>query len=510
MRHVITVLLVTMFLSSILHPGQEKVRNYLTTGNWYPGDKQQLDKLLDSCFKASPAATKEIEGRIVGLIAPHAAFVFSGRCAAAAYSPLSKQKGIRRVILLGVSHHGGFYGACVADFTHFSTPLGRLPVDSEAIRLLAVKKHFIRDDDIMQQEHSLENQLPFLQKALAGQDFKIVPILFGGLKIEDFTTMADAIRPLADVNTLVVASTDLTHYGAGFGYEPFQTDIAANLTRLDQGLLDCVRKLDLPAYIDYFKKTGITACGFVPVGVLMALLSARGDCRVQLCDYYKSGDLNNDYSTSVSYASLLFTRSAIAAAVPAAQGFTLSRDEKKTLLKIARDSLQGYLTSGKDLEPDPNTYLLTGNLQKKLGVFVTLRENGELRGCIGTIIGIDTLCRSVAENAVSSAVRDPRFPAVTAAELQKIDIEISVLTPLARIPDYRRIRLGTDGVIIRDGHFQAVFLPQVATETGWNLEQFLTNLCRKAGLAGSAFQESKTMEFHVFQAIVFDEKQLLK
>ena len=147
-------------------------------------------------------------------------------------------------------------------------------------------------------------------------------------------------------------------------------------------------------------------------------------------------------------------------------------------------------------------------LVQKLGVFVTLRKDGDLRGCIGSIVGVEPLFRGVAANAVHAAVDDPRFPALTPGELPGVEIEISVMTPLQPLADYREIRLGTDGVVIRDGAAQAVFLPQVARETGWGLDDFLGNLCRKAGLERDAYRRSPSMRFAVFQAQVFGEKGL--
>jgi AmmeMemoRadiSam system protein A len=138
-------------------------------------------------------------------------------------------------------------------------------------------------------------------------------------------------------------------------------------------------------------------------------------------------------------------------------------------------------------------------------VFVTLRRHGRLRGCIGNVLGTEPLYRGVSSNALHAAFADPRFPALGRDELGDIEIEISVMTPLRRAADHRAIRLGRDGVLIRDGNAQALFLPQVASETGWTLDEFLEQLCLKAGLPRSAWRTSRSMQFHVFQAQVFHE-----
>ena len=280
--------------------------------------------MLDGFFDALPPPGKGGDP-VRGIIAPHAGFEYSGRCAARAYRALSPAQGIRRVILLGASHRSGFYGACVADYGAWPRRWARSPVDTEICRALAGKKFFKSDRDTMRYEHSLENQLPFLQQALGGGDYKIVPIIFGALNKKDFAAMAAAIAPYVDDHTLVVASSDLTHYGESFSYTPFRRDLAANLDKLDKGFIDPVLRLDFDRYFAYHEKTGITACGFVPIGVMIRLFEKKNFSST-LADYYKSGDLNGDYSTSVSYASLVFTAAGDAASDPDRPGPRANRN----------------------------------------------------------------------------------------------------------------------------------------------------------------------------------------
>ena len=286
--------------------------------------------------------------------------------------------------------------------------------------------------------------------------------------------------------------------------------------------------MDFDGYWDYEQKTGITACGFAPMGVLINIFN-DGNHKGTLIDYYTSSDLGGDYSTSVSYASIIITRSSKAAPAPKKtqtpvkkkeSGHSgevekdnpagLSLEEQKTLIRIARDTLKSYIGEGKLPEIDDQKYKITENLKKKMGVFVTLKKDGKLRGCIGYLTGLKPLYLGVQDNAVSAAVRDRRFRPLAKEELEKIEVEISVMTPLQKIDDYKKIRLGTDGVILKLGRLQAVYLPQVATETGWNLDEFLSNLCKKAMLPPSTYRESKAVEFYIFQAQVFSEKELFE
>ena len=498
-RRILFLLLLLPWLAS---PADD-VRPYLQTGPWYPSDPAQLRQMLDGFFDSLPLPDK---GALVrGIIAPHAGFSYSGRCAAKAYRSLAPGQGIGRVILMGASHRRGFHGACVSDYGAWSTPLGTVAVDTDICRALAGNKLFQSDRGTMRLEHSLENQLPFLQKALGSSGYRLVPILFGSLDKSDFAAMAAAIAPFVDRRTLIVASSDLTHYGEDFNYTPFRRDLAANLEKLDKGFIDPILRLDFDRLHAYHETTGITACGFVPIGVMIHLLR-KGECRPVLADYSRSGDLTGDYSTSVSYAALVFWEGGTDSAGPGG----LERGEKKLLLELARSTLQGYFQEGRPPGKSEGEFASHPRLKEKLGVFVTLRKRGELRGCIGSIVGVEPLYRGVEANAIHAAVDDPRFLPLTKKELGEVEIEISVMTPLQPAAGYRSIRLGTDGVIIRDGRAQAVFLPQVATETGWTLDEFLGQLCLKAGLVRDAYRSSPTMTFHVFQAQVFSEEEFAR
>jgi AmmeMemoRadiSam system protein A len=182
----------------------------------------------------------------------------------------------------------------------------------------------------------------------------------------------------------------------------------------------------------------------------------------------------------------------------------LNKEQRKRLLDIARKSIETYLESGKKLEvkeQDPA-------LLKEMGAFVTLHKRGELRGCIGNLIGQEPLYLTIRDMAIEAAVSDPRFSPVQLTELAKIEIEISVLSPMQRINNPEEIQLGVHGVLIKRGFRSGVFLPQVATETGWSKEEFMSNLCaHKAGLSPDAWKDKST-EIYIFTAEVFSEKEI--
>lgn len=183
------------------------------------------------------------------------------------------------------------------------------------------------------------------------------------------------------------------------------------------------------------------------------------------------------------------------------QEVMLKSAQKKRLLEIARKTIEEYLSSGRRRDFQEEDV----RLKEISGAFVTLHKHKELRGCIGNIIGQKPLFETVRDMAIESAATDPRFSPVTKEELKEIEIEISVLSPLKKIAHIDEFQLGTHGVLVRRGFAQGVFLPQVADETGWNKEEFLSYLCaHKAGLSSDAWKDPAT-EIFIFSAQVFSE-----
>lgn len=180
----------------------------------------------------------------------------------------------------------------------------------------------------------------------------------------------------------------------------------------------------------------------------------------------------------------------------------LTSGERSELLRIARTAIKEKL-EGRTWNPDEPP---TPRLAQKQGAFVTLHEQGFLRGCIGYIVGVKPLYLTVADMARQAAFADPRFRPLTPAEYPKIDIEITVLSPLRKISNPADVRVGKHGLLVRRGPYQGVLLPQVAVEEGWDRETFLAHTCRKAGLPPSSWKEEQT-ELFVFTGEVFGEKE---
>lgn len=516
-------------------------------GSWYPADPSRLSASVDAHIAQGRPLAEVARRPPVALIAPHAGHEWSGDAAGHVYRLIEGAAGaaIRRVILLGPSHYAGFRGASILPVNAFATPLGDVVLDGAVVEALQASPDFVAAESAQLREHCLEIQLPFLQRVLR-HPFRLVPILVSHTDAAGWQRIAAAIAPFVDESTLLVISSDFTHFGSRFGYTPFRSDLDLNLRRLDKGALVPILALDPTALARYGESTEITVCGLFPIGILLETLHRPelqqrwgGAPQGRVLEYYRSADRVGDFDGSVSYAAVAFFRPgdllpgptfperlravqvkgeealsesratrpvpADGAALGEAAPLDFSPDEKRFLLSVARRALREVLAEGST--PKVTTFP-TGVSGEKMrapcGVFVTLTEEGELRGCIGSIVATEPLVQNVVSNAVNAALQDPRFPPVTRAELDRIEIEISVLTPLQPVPGPEAIVVGRHGVVLAQGGRRAVFLPQVAPEQGWDRDTMLDHLAVKAGLSRDAWRSGAT--FQVFEARVFSEE----
>jgi len=507
------------------------VRPSVLAGSWYEADPERLAALVDR-YLAEAGEPPASSGAVVGLVAPHAGYVYSGRCAAHAYRTVAG-RAIRRVILLGPSHTTRCRGLVLPRADYFATPLGRVEVDQAAGRFLVDQGGlFSQEEAAHAEEHSLEIQLPFLQRTLE-PGFKILPLVVGELGDADYARAAAALRPLCDQETLVVISTDFTHYGASFGYQPFTDRVAENLARLDGDAVEQILELDLQGFLAYQRKTGATICGFRPLGIMISRFGTnwdRGEVAVDNLHYTTSASGTGDWSHVVSYQALAVrstppdsdagdTPEGTAGetdpveAVPVAGGNEaeevagvagLTPSQQDLLLGLARETLRMHTLEGRR-PPAERGAGLPAILFEQRGAFVTLHKKGRLRGCIGYIQARKPLWETVVDNTINAASSDHRFPPVSREELPQLDIEISVLSPLEKLSGPEAVEVGLHGLYIVSGFSSGLLLPQVPTEQGWDRETFLENLCLKAGLERDAYLRGA--ELYGFTAQVFGEKK---
>jgi len=502
------------------------VRPGVLAGTWYDADPDRLratvDRFLQEAGDVSPSA-----GEVVGLVVPHAGYVYSGQCAAHGYCTVAGRS-FRRVILLGPSHTTGCRGLVMPEADAFETPLGRLSVDQAACRFLEGQVLFSRGALPHEREHALEIQLPFLQRVLE-PGFMILPLVVGHLSGDDYARAAEALRPLCDQETLVVVSSDFTHYGASFDYLPFTDDVQQNLEKLDGGAVERILDLDLDGFLAYQHDTGATICGFRPIGVLISIFGDgwdRGTVAVDNLHYTTSGHSTGDWRHVVSYQALA-VRSDTANAPPAREGETaadgespdmkaapsvapaeerssdLTREEQDLLLGLARETLRLHVLE--ERRPTAGRgEMLPPVLSEHRGAFVTLHKGGRLRGCIGYIQARKPLWETVVDNTINAASGDPRFSPVEARDLTDLHIEISVLSPLEKLDGPDQVEVGRHGLYIVKGFSSGLLLPQVPEEQGWDRQTYLENLCLKAGLDRQDYRRGA--ELYGFTAQVFGEQ----
>ena len=484
----------TVFTLSF-NPGfcADELKRPNVAGTFYPATPGILWDMIDGFInEASPAVPAK---PVFALISPHAGYGFSGRAAAYGYK-LVKNKPYQTVIVIGTSHHYGFNGVSVYPKGKFRTPLGDIEIDSVFTRRLLGKDAAITFvPEAFSREHSVEVQLPFLQKVLA--NFKIVPLVTGDCSLETCKKLAsllkDAIGGRTDI--LVVASTDMYH---GYDFD--------EANAVDARTLAYLKKMDAEGLYYGLREGKLQLCGGFGVVATLLLAKDMGHDALSVLTHTNSAEVTGQKvrgAWTVGYASCAIDNPHEKSLEEQGEKNMLNKAQRKRLLEIARSSIEAYLKTGKKLDIKETDEILL----KHMGAFVTLQEHAQLRGCIGNMVGTQPLYLTIRDMAVEAAVGDPRFAPVALPEVKGLEIEISVLSPMEKVDSADKIILGTHGVLIRRGFRSGVFLPQVATETGWSKEEFLSNLCaHKAGLPADAWKDKST-EIYIYTAEVFSEKE---
>ncbi|MES2047380.1 MAG: AmmeMemoRadiSam system protein B [Pseudomonadota bacterium] len=437
------------------------IRPAAVAGSFYPADPLTLRHELRRCL-AGNVPNLSTNERLKALIVPHAGYVYSGSVAGAAFAQLAPLAGqIRRVVLLGPCHRVALHGIAIPHSASFATPLGIVPLDWQGIDALADLPFVGVSDAAHSQEHALEVQLPFLQSVLG--EFSLLPLVVGQASVSEVVTVLE--RLWGGDETLIVISSDLSH---------FHTYAEA-------------RKIDNASVAQILASSPLAsheqACGATPINGLLAVAQQRG-LRIAKLAQCNSGDTAGDRSRVVGYASFaLFQPKSDLQAVHG-ENTALGT----SLLELARGAIASQFSdaSANTAAPDLPT------LAKPGACFVTLKLDGLLRGCIGTLEPHRSLLEDVKENAIAAALRDPRFLPLGAEELNRIKIEVSLLStpqPLKftdQTDALRQLRPHVDGVILMSSGHRSTFLPQVWEQLA-DPAEFMDHLKLKAGLAREAW-----------------------
>lgn len=479
------------------------VRQAAVAGQFYPGDARHLAGAITAYLDDAVAPLGQ---RPLILIAPHAGYIYSGQIAADAYKQVSPHD-YELIVILGTNHTQPLFdGVSFYDGVGYRTPLGLAEIDRRTTAaLLKAEKKFTFKPAVHQREHSVEVQVPFIQTLFP--DVKIVAAVVGSPDPELAALLGRALaKVLSGRKALIVVSSDLSHYPRADDAFEADGEILRAITSLDPEVVGATAReqmrLDRPGL-------STCACGMGPILVAIDV-AKRWDARAtHVISYAHSGDAAvGSPDRVVGYGAVVFTPGASLPDVSALQPAEvadpkakLTDADRRAMLALARETINRYLTT----ETTPLARGYSPVLNRKQGAFVTLKEHGELRGCIGHMTEDRPLCQVIGAMALQAAFNDRRFQPLRWSEWEDIEIEISVLTPFERVASPEEIVVGRDGVLIKKSGFSAVFLPQVATEQGWGREEMLNHLCRKAGLPQAAWQEGT--EFYTFQAEVFHESQ---
>jgi hypothetical protein len=498
----VTITLFTLILPLMNIFGQEAGhdRQPVVAGSFYPSGSDKIKSDLSGYFQSCPGPVSGV--RVRAVIVPHAGYVYSGHTAAAGFAAVPPDAEIDNIFLIGASHRYAFEGAAVFTSGNMITPLGTVPVNKEiGNKLVKGSRWFITRDDAHRPEHSLEVQLPFIQFHFR-KSITVVPILIGTHDTSVLKSVAAGLKPWFNERNLFVISSDFSHY-------PSYSDAC----KADRLTSDAILTGDPDRFlrtINSVEASGIenlatAMCGWSAGLVLMYLTEGNSGMKYRNVEYTNSGDSRyGDKEQVVGYNAIVVEEKVTAARGGAPAGvFTLTTEEQKTLLTIAREAISARLKGVKPTTVEAAR--LTPHLREPLGAFVTLTIDGNLRGCIGRFTSPDPLYTVVGQMAVESAFTDPRFPALTAGEYTDIHLEISVLGPMKKITDINEIIIGKHGIYIKKGLRSGTLLPQVASERGWSVTEFLGYCARdKAGIGWDGWKDKDT-EIFVYEAYVFGE-----
>ena len=491
-----TVLFIAAFFvvtpQSCLAGNPQAVRQPGVAGSFYPADPKALTAMIDDMLAHASLSQPPIDDPILAVVAPHAGYQYSGPVAPYTYAALKGRK-FSRVVVIAPSHFEAFDFTSVYDGDAYATPLGSVRVDKAFAAQLAKMSPTIqlssRGHTPTKEgaEHAIEVELPWLQRVLG--DFALVPIVMGDQSYENSRALGVALAKLIQgQDTLILASSDLSHY------HPYDEAV-----KIDHKTLNALQEWDYFSMSQNFQQRVWEACGGAPIVAAMIAAERMGANEARVLKYANTGDVTGDHSRVVGYSADVFLKTPGGKLIK--RPFSLNVHERSELLALARKSVEHAVREGKLYDADASSSEL---LNQERGAFVTLKESGELRGCIGYTSSLKPLYLTVRDTATYAALRDPRFSPVSASELPKLEYEISVLSPLRRVLDVRQIKVGQHGLLMKDDTHEGILLPQVPVEEKWDRQKFLEETCAKAGMRAGCWKDESTDIFQ-FTAVVFGD-----
>jgi MEMO1 family protein len=431
------------------------IRLSIVAGQFYPEPKEELEAMIKTMVDDNV-----VKEDIIGAVSPHAGYTYSGPVTGAVFSRMKLKD---TVIILGPNHTGRGKPFSISTSGKWRTPFGNVEIDSELAKKILVTSRYLREDyEAHRMEHSIEVQLPFLQ--YLKKDIKLVPIVLSFGTVETYRDIGREIaRAVKDLGrqVIIIASSDMTHY-----------ESQESAKNKDSQAIEAMLKLDEYALARKVEELKITMCGYAPAVVMLTAAKELGGTRAELVKYQTSGDATGDYSSVVGYAGILIK-------------------EMSPLVRLAHQTVENYITENKVINPPVE---LTPEMKEQAGVFVSIHEHGELRGCIGTFQPTtENVATEVITNAISSATRDPRFPPISAQELKDLDINVDVLTNPEPVESKEQLDPKKYGVIVESGWRKGLLLPDL--EGVDSVDQQISICCAKAGIGSR--EKTKLYRFEV-------------
>jgi len=478
-------------------------RKPAVAGRYYSSDPKELANNLNDLF--SQAIKSQNIKNTIAIVAPHAGYPYSGGVAASSFNQIDRDKQYSTIFIIATSHTSSFTGASVYSKGNYITPLGTVEVNIElAEKLIEENKYFNFYRDAHWYEHSIEVQLPFLQHILKN-DFKILPVLIGTRSLTECENIAEALIPYFTSDNLFIVSSDFSHYPAYKDALLVDKNTAdAIISNSSQTFLSTIRKNESKN----ISNLATSICGWPGMLTMLYMTENNPNIFIKHIEYKNSGDIDPSLKDKVvGYHSIVFTLDPTKTNNNSKQliqtdNMQLSDIDKRNLLEIARQTIVSYINNNET--PKINVSDMSKIISEECGAFVTLHKDNKLRGCIGRFIATEPLYKVVQDMAIASSTQDYRFPRVTPDEIENLEIEISVLTPLKKIKSIDEIEMGKHGIYIKKGSASGTFLPQVAGESGWTKEEFLGHCARDKARIG--WDGWKNADIFTYEAIVFSEK----
>jgi len=419
------------------------IRKPEVAGRFYPASPSQLEAMIRGMVDEK--AEKE---EVIGLISPHAGYIYSGPVAGAT---ISKIRFKDTFILIGPNHTGKGKTLSIMTEGAWDTPLGQVEIDSELGKQILTTSSYLEEDYTAHQyEHSIEVQIPFLQSFK--KDIRIVPIILSHSSAATYKEIGKEIaKAIKDLNkkAIILASSDMTHY------EPQES-----AQEKDSKAIEAILDLDENELLKRVDELNISMCGYAPVVALISAAKELGARQAELVKYQTSGDTTGDYSRVVGYAGIII------------KGMS-------PLAKLAENAIETFIKEDKTPQPPPQ---LTPEMKQKAGVFVSIHKLGQLRGCIGTFEPQqENVAQETIINAVSAATRDPRFPSVAPSELKDLDYKVDVLTKPKEVASKEQLDPKKYGVIVECGFRKGLLLPDL--EGVDSVDHQISICCQKAGIS---------------------------